>query len=1187
MKIKTMKIISIIALVMLISVLGTFVISASSTGGQEDTSIPAPVIPEFEFFGYPCATLDEMGFPYDELRSAFPDVIEVKYENGKYMLKDVGAYTTDGYVSGMDTGVELSFTLVDGWWICELDETIYNDENAYVIVYFYGENNSWSITYVNGEVSGSLVINCNEDQSKSVYIYYYDYSCVEFFYYVGDRRVRDIYLDGMLNGQEVNRYINDIDICIQFDAECNVISISAYTQNDEWLYYGFERGWYKYVDGEEVACEGPEGMENADAEYFATVVPTGINCAHENYSDATCTEPKACTVCGKTEGELADHSFTEATCTEPKTCTVCGETEGELADHSFTDATCTEPKTCTVCGETEGELADHSFTEATCTEPKTCTVCGETEGELADHSFTEATCTEPQTCTVCGETEGELADHSFGSDGTCTVCSVNSENVITILMNDSYGDGWNGNAIEIYEDGVFVRAVTFANGSAATVECYYFPDREYEFYWVSGNYADECSFEIVFGTETVFVATEDDCASYFTGYRFYPECQHVYGEGTVIEPACTTEGYTIYTCTLCDLTKKDNYVDSLGGHTKNEEPGVITEPTCENLGYTTYVCAVCDESFDSDYVNPFGHKKDAQTGMLSEPDCENEGYTTYECTECGEFFNDDHKAALGHTLGDDGNCTVCGEKFTVPVWLGDVQISVDNMDDIIGDGTASYDAQTNTLTLNGFNFESDYEIDALYSEIALNIILKGQNTIVSGGWGFYFDIFDGTVTIGGDGSLTLITSYESIYFDIGNHASLIIGGDVSIDFQPDNNDPICFHSETGSADLIIKDNAELIMGTEDNPISEECIYIYCFEGATVTIQDNAKLYGETTDEEGIYASSDEGSSSVTISDNATVYLICDEEGIYAGTVTITGGTVTVIGGEEYEGIDAEKIIISGGTVDSHGDKSGIYGDNITITGGTVNASATGENGCGILAMEMLTISGGTVTACGTDDGIYVYGELIITAGTLNVTGGVWVDKYDEENEVYIPGTITIGENMHISAPEGGSVSTVTNGEYTYAGIINSDGTEADSLVISHKHNWQEATCISLKKCTVCGTEDGGFAECIPNTDDGDCTTEVVCTVCGRVTTPNKEAHVDNDNNGKCDVCEHVMPGTSSNPNEGNTHEGNTNDDGGLGMGSIIGIAAGTTAAVGIGGFSLFWFVIKKKKWSDLVGIFKK
>lgn len=48
-------------------------------------------------------------------------------------------------------------------------------------------------------------------------------------------------------------------------------------------------------------------------------------------------------------------------------------------------------------------------------------------------------------------------------------------------------------------------------------------------------------------------------------------------------------------------------------------------------------------------------------------------------------------------------------------------------------------------------------------------------------------------------------------------------------------------------------------------------------------------------------------------------------------------------------------------------------------------------------------------------------------------------------------------------------------------------------------------------------------------------------------------------------------------------------DGGKGLsgGAVAGIAVGFTAVVGVGGFSLFWFVIKKKRWADLLKIFKK
>ena len=44
---------------------------------------------------------------------------------------------------------------------------------------------------------------------------------------------------------------------------------------------------------------------------------------------------------------------------------------------------------------------------------------------------------------------------------------------------------------------------------------------------------------------------------------------------------------------------------------------------------------------------------------------------------------------------------------------------------------------------------------------------------------------------------------------------------------------------------------------------------------------------------------------------------------------------------------------------------------------------------------------------------------------------------------------------------------------------------------------------------------------------------------------------------------------------------------GLGTGAIVGIVIGSVTVVGIGGFAIFWFIIKKKSWADLLAIFKK
>ena len=137
-------------------------------------------------------------------------------------------------------------------------------------------------------------------------------------------------------------------------------------------------------------------------------------CNH-NYIEATCTQPKTCSICGETVGEVSqNHNYSVATCKDPKTCLDCGKTlGGTSAIHSYEPETCTKPKTCSTCGKTLGNALGHNYSEATCKNPKTCTVCGDTYGGLAEHDYSEATCTEPKTCIVCGDKIGTVKEHEI------------------------------------------------------------------------------------------------------------------------------------------------------------------------------------------------------------------------------------------------------------------------------------------------------------------------------------------------------------------------------------------------------------------------------------------------------------------------------------------------------------------------------------------------------------------------------------------------------------------------------------------------------------------------------------------------------------------------------------------------------------------------------------------------------
>ena len=86
-----------------------------------------------------------------------------------------------------------------------------------------------------------------------------------------------------------------------------------------------------------------------------------------------------------------------------------------------------------------------------------------------------------------------------------------------------------------------------------------------------------------------------------------------------------------------------------------------------------------------------------------------------------------------------------------------------------------------------------------------------------------------------------------------------------------------------------------------------------------------------------------------------------------------------------------------------------------------------------------------------------------------------------------------------------------------------------------------------------------------------------CTVCGKKG-PKIEVYYD----------EYVTtPDLPDDPDTPDAPEAPEGDGEGLGGGAIAGIVIGATLILGAGGFSLVWFVIKKKSLADLIAVFKK
>ena len=93
----------------------------------------------------------------------------------------------------------------------------------------------------------------------------------------------------------------------------------------------------------------------------------------------------------------------------------------------------------------------------------------------------------------CGDEETPMRTVSGRTD-----CEGGSCN-ITLVLHDSYGDGWNGNAISVVQAGESLGSYTISSGSAATHTVSVCSGAPVSFSWTSGSFASETSFEILDG----------------------------------------------------------------------------------------------------------------------------------------------------------------------------------------------------------------------------------------------------------------------------------------------------------------------------------------------------------------------------------------------------------------------------------------------------------------------------------------------------------------------------------------------------------------------------------------------------------------------------------------------------------------------------------------------------------------
>ena len=181
----------------------------------------------------------------------------------------------------------------------------------------------------------------------------------------------------------------------------------------------------------------------------------------------------------------------------------------------------------------------------------------------------------------------------------------------------------------------------------------------------------------------------------------------------------------------------------------------------------------------------------------------------------------------------------------------------------------------------------------------------------------------------------------------------------------------------------------------------------------------------------------------------------------SGQVTLNGGTVTAVGGEEAAGIGggydgsgqggSGTVTVNGGTVTATGglDAAGIGGGRnasgtVTVNGGTVTATG-GRSGAGIgggsFGSGTVTVNGGTVNAtggwlaAGIGGGIKELGTVTVTGGTVNATGGEYAAGVGGGDNG--SGTVTVTGGI-VNAT-GGPAAAGVGGGSSGSGTVTVDG----------------------------------------------------------------------------------------------------------------------------------------------------
>lgn len=410
------------------------------------------------------------------------------------------------------------------------------------------------------------------------------------------------------------------------------------------------------------------------------------------------------------------------------------------------------------------------------------------------------------------------------------------------------------------------------------------------------------------------------------------------------------------------------------------------------------------------------------------------------------------------------------------LFVGGVGVNADNADDILGDGTASYNAEENTLYLDGLNItegiiEDDIAI-GIFAGQDLNIVLAegSENTINTPSDAYTYGIgVAGVLCISGDGSLTVTCDdYKNEESDIAYNLAIFVqdgvciegvtvyayGGDINIkgyaqsagvytygDVSVDFDGALIAEGGDVTAEIAYSDGvATFANESQYINISVYDGYLEANGGDVIgeSYVMSTGIYGYST---GVYTY-DANSVLVARGGNATVTSTDENDEpkaisygiyVYGGDVGIDAGNVTISAGE-CTGFDTESVgIFAESDEDEDGILSGgyvsIYCDDVTpgqysptLVGTTVNISA--PNGVAIIAQMGIDISDNLIVSNPenaeiTEQDDLLYGDAGYTVLTAD---GEIADDVTIEPLGYVVTILGLNNTMVANVPAGKSLN---------------------------------------------------------------------------------------------------------------------------------------------------------------------